>query len=41
LFGISDETEEEAKDWDLNFYDHFIKTHLNDKFFVTILDCHI
>ncbi len=40
-FGISDETEEEAKDWDLNFYDHFIKTHLNDKFFVTILDCHI
>lgn len=40
-WGISDETEEEAKDWNLNFYDHFIKTHLSNEFFVTILDCHI
>ncbi|MBA7647681.1 hypothetical protein ES703_55459 [subsurface metagenome] len=40
-FGISDETEEKAKDWKLNFYDHFIKTHLSSEFFGTILDCHI
>ncbi len=40
-FGISDETEEEARNWYLNFCDHFIKTHLSSEFFVTILDCHI
>jgi len=40
-WGISDETEEGAKDWNLNFYDHIIKPHLSNEFFVTILDCHI
>jgi len=39
-WGIGDETEERAKDWNLNFYDHFIKPHLSNEFFVTILDCH-
>ncbi len=39
-FGIGDETEKQARDWDLNFYDHIIKPHLSNEFFVTILDCH-
>jgi len=40
-WGIGDETEEQARNWDLNFYDHFIKPYSSNEFFVTILDCHI
>jgi len=40
-WGISDETEEQGRNWDLNFYDHIIKPYLSNEFFVTILDCHI
>jgi len=40
-WGISDETEEQARNWELNFYDHIIKPYLSNEFFVTILDCHI
>ena len=40
-WGISDETEKQGRNWDLNFYEHIIKPHLSNEFFVTILDCHI
>lgn len=39
-FGISDETKEQGRNWELNFYDRIIKPYLNNKIFVTILDCH-
>jgi len=39
-FGIGDETGEQGRNWDLNFYDHIIKPYLSNEFFVTILDCH-
>jgi len=39
-FGISDETEEQGRSWDLNFYDLNIKPYLSNEFSVTILDCH-
>ncbi|GAH78552.1 unnamed protein product, partial [marine sediment metagenome] len=40
-FGIGNETKEQARNWNLDFYDHFIKMYLSSEFFVTILDCHI
>lgn len=39
-FGVSSETEDEAKEWNLSFYDRFIKEADQDLFLV-IVDCHI
>jgi len=39
-WGIGNETKEQARNWDLNFYDHIIKPYLSNEFSVTILDCH-
>lgn len=40
MFAMSDETHDEAVDWDLNFYDRFIKD-LPEDTLLTIVDCHI
>jgi len=40
MFGCADETHDEAVDWELNFYDHFIKD-LPDDTVLTVVDCHI
>jgi len=39
-FGMGDETKEQKRNWELNFYDRIIKPYLSNEFFVTILDCH-
>jgi hypothetical protein len=39
-WGISSETNEEALDWELNFYDTYIKP-LPDDTLLTVVDCHI
>ena len=38
-FGMSNETPQEAENWEDNFFDNFIKG--NDDLFLTIVDCHI
>lgn len=40
MFAMSDETHDEALDWELNFYDRFIKP-LSDDTLITVVDCHI
>ncbi len=40
MFAMSDETDDEAVDWQLNFYDRFIKA-LPEDYVITIVDCHI
>lgn len=39
-FGMSDESNEESLNWDLNFYDNYIKNLPPDTILVTV-DCHI
>ncbi len=39
-FGCSSETSEESTNWNLNFYDRFIKDSDQD-LTLTIVDCHI
>lgn len=39
-FGMSDESHDEALEWELHFYDRFLKD-LNPEYYVTIVDCHI
>lgn len=39
-FGSSDETHDEAVDWDMNMYDRFIKD-LDPETVITFVDCHI
>ena len=39
-FGCSSETPDEALEWELNFFDHFIKD-LPDNALLTVVDCHI
>jgi len=40
FWACSDETDEEAVDWEKNFYDRFIKD-LPDETLLTVVDCHI
>jgi hypothetical protein len=40
MFAMSDETDDEAVDWDLNFFDRFIKD-LPEDTVITVVDCHI
>lgn len=40
MFAMSDETDDEAIDWEMNFYDRFIKP-LSDDTLITVVDCHI
>jgi hypothetical protein len=40
MFAMSNETDDEAVDWQLNFYDRFIKD-LPEDYLITIVDCHI
>ena len=40
MFAMSDETDDEAVDWDLNFLDRFIKD-LPEDTVITVVDCHI
>jgi hypothetical protein len=40
MFAASDETHDEAVDWELNFYDRFIKD-LPQDMLLTVVDCHI
>ena len=40
MFALSDETHDEAIDWEMNYYDRFIK-NLPEKSILTIVDCHI
>ncbi|RXI57262.1 hypothetical protein DP122_00325 [Clostridium tetani] len=39
-FGCSSETEDEAKEWDLSYYDKFIK-NADQELMLIIVDCHI
>jgi hypothetical protein len=39
-WAMSSETHDEAVDWEMNFYDRFIK-NLPDNTILTIVDCHI
>ena len=39
-WAMSDETDDEAVDWDLNFFDRFIKD-LPEDTVITVVDCHI
>ena len=40
MFAMSGETHDEAVDWEMNYYDRFIK-NLPNKSILTIVDCHI
>lgn len=40
MFAMSDETHDEALDWELNFFDRFIKD-LPEDTLITVVDCHI
>jgi hypothetical protein len=40
FWAMSDETHDEAVDWELNFYDRFIKD-LPEDTLITVVDCHI
>ena len=39
-WAMSNETNDEAVDWDLNFFDRFIK-NLSEDTLITVVDCHI
>lgn len=39
-WAMSNETDDEAIDWEMNFYDRFIKP-LSDDMLITVVDCHI
>ncbi|MDR1704577.1 MAG: hypothetical protein LBS19_07815 [Clostridiales bacterium] len=40
-WGISSETAEEERLWDLGYYERFIKPALENDWYLTIVDCHI
>jgi hypothetical protein len=40
MFAMSDETDDEAVDWEMNFFDRFIKV-LSEDTLITVVDCHI
>lgn len=40
-FGMSSETPEEKHNWELDYYDHFIKPAIANGWYMTIVDCHI
>lgn len=40
-FACSDETPEEARSWDENYYNTFIAPYLDGDYCITIVDCHI
>ena len=40
MFAMSNETDDEAVDWEMNFFDRFIKD-LPDDTLLTVVDCHI
>jgi hypothetical protein len=40
-WGMSSETPEEDREWELGYYERFIKPAIDNHWYVTIVDCHI
>jgi len=40
-FCATSETAEESLEWDLNFYERFIKEAIEKNYYLTVVDCHI
>lgn len=40
-FGVSSENSEEKHNWELDYYEHFIKPAISNGWYMTVVDCHI